>query len=210
MVSIDFLHLEKCKDCIMTKGGSLKTSCSLHSKRCAESKTLEPPLTIHRGMKPPPEKESNANKDKKKHKRVTQLTISEDSSEDEEWRYISRQPLSAVPNQVNSNLRAEAVEYQPQTGTTVPAENHTVEEGTRMVAGIDEPQEQVLTGQDEIVETPLEEDGGVKDAEGEAQSSQIEEESLHPRTSSSRKYPLRIRTARKTFTYERLGHPNFI
>ncbi|KAL6468437.1 hypothetical protein MHYP_G00241140 [Metynnis hypsauchen] len=159
--------------------------------------------------KPLSEKESNTNKDKKKHKPVTQLTIPEDPSEDEdeEWRYISRPPLSVVPSQVSSNLRAEAADYQPQSITAVPAENHTEEEETRMVAGIEESQEEVLTGQDEIVETPLEEDGGVKDAEVEAQSSRTEEESSH---SSSRKYPLRVRTARKTFTYKRLGHPNFI
>ncbi|KAL6480097.1 hypothetical protein MHYP_G00111300 [Metynnis hypsauchen] len=152
--------------------------------------------------KPLPEKESNTNKDKKKHKPVTQLTIPEDPSEDEdeEWRYISRPLLSAVPSQVSSNLRVEAADYQPQTVTAVPAENHTEEEETRMVAGIEESQEEVLKGQGEIVETTLEEDGGVKDAEVEAQSSRTEEESLHPRTSSSRKYPLRVRTARKTFT----------
>ncbi|KAL6463236.1 hypothetical protein MHYP_G00276270 [Metynnis hypsauchen] len=92
--------------------------------------------------KPLSEKESNTNKDIKKHKPVTQLTIPEDPSEDEdeEWRYISRPPLSAVPSQVSSNLRAEAADYQPQTIPAVPAENHTEEEETRMVAGIEESQ----------------------------------------------------------------------
>lgn len=145
---------------------------------------------------PPPEKKrgERIHKENRKRTQTTHHTEPEPSSdcEGDDWRCISGWPQEDVPERQRSNLRAEAIEFQPCQSTEAPADHEEAE-------GMAE-QALLPLGADEVQEGTDLEDAEIVTADPEEED---------PSSPPARQYPSRIRHAPRTFTYDMLGQPRF-
>ncbi|KAK0138039.1 Pro-Pol polyprotein [Merluccius polli] len=147
--------------------------------------------------------------DKRKERQVKQKNRDPDSSSEDEsdWRFITTRP-SESSNQVRSQLRVEAEEFQPQ------AADREVEQGGENDVSPEEDEDGRMEPVVERGETAGAEGDASSDAaeelnsEQEASSDEADEGDPEPQLPPTRKYPLRQRNPPKTLTYNKLGQPS--
>lgn len=131
------------------------------------------------------------------------------SSEDEDnWRSIKAQPTER-DRQHSSQLRAEAEDFVPQSGTQVTDPETDQSDHHQDVAGDDGLEPELVRVEPEQ-RGPEPERRGPEPADMEAAESSDAENQTNagPSSAVARKYPLRNRLPTMTFTYDSLGQPS--
>lgn len=159
--------------------------------------------------KPLSKKQIVGKKGKSKNAPVQLENFENHSDDEDEWGYISGLPLDGAPTRGMSKLRAEASEFQPQAMVATPAGHFYTENGQPQTTPMEQGDKEIEETGELEQEEDIQEATAMADDEAEVTSSHSEEESLRPASPPAGPYPLRVRNARKIFTYDKLGHPTF-